>query len=142
MSAKRRSTTGWRLNHSKTSFPAAPRAVGTTAPVVLTAVPDRSRRLSDGAIVEASIRARVLGIPLLRLDAAVVLVPAGMTAPSPAPYEPPAPASARSSSGVPSTRSGAAPGHGLAEAVRSINEGAELLAEVRRNGSYQSTEAP
>jgi hypothetical protein len=26
-------------------------------------------------------------------------------------------------------------GHGLAEAVRSINEGAELLAEARRNSS-------
>lgn len=141
MNAKRRSTTGWRLNHSKTSFPVAPRAVRATAPVALTAAPDRSRRLSDGAIVEASIRARVLGIPLLRLDAAVVLVPAGITAPSSAPYEPSARASARSS-GVPSTRSGAAAGHGLAEAVRSINEGAELLAEVRRNGSYQSTETP
>jgi hypothetical protein len=114
----------------KTSFPVAPRAVRATAPVALTAAPDRSRRLSDGAIVEASIRARVLGIPLLRLDAAVVLVPAGITAPSSAPYKP-------------STRaSGAAAGHGLAEAVRSINEGAELLAEVRRNGSYQSTETP
>lgn len=141
MNAKRRSTTGWRLNHSKTSFPVAPRAVGATAPVALTAAPDRRRRLSDGAIVEASIRARVLGIPLLRLDAAVVLVPAGITAPFSAPYEPPARASARSS-GVPTTCSGAAPGHGLAEAVRSINEGAELLAEVRRNGSYQSTETP
>jgi hypothetical protein len=141
MNAKRRSTTGWRLNHSKTSFPVAPRAVGATGPVALTAAPDRSRRLSAGAIVEASIRARVLGIPLLRLDAAVVLVPAGITAPSSAPYEPPARPSARSA-GVPSTRSGAAPGHGLAEAVRSINEGAELLAEVRRNGSYQSTETP
>ena len=141
MNAKRRSTTGWRLNHSKTSFPVAPRAVGATAPVALTAAPDRRRRLSDGAIVEASIRARVLGIPLLRLDAAVVLVPAGITAQSSAPYEPPARASARSS-GVPTTRSGAAPGHGLADAVRRINEGAELLAEVRRNGSYQSTETP
>jgi hypothetical protein len=29
----------------------------------------------------------------------------------------------------------AATGHGLAEAVRSINEGVELLAEARRDGS-------
>jgi len=68
----------------------------------------------------------------LKLEATVVLMPAAMTAP-PEAVEPPARSSARSS-GVPATRSGAA-GHGLAEAVRSINESAELLAEVRRNGS-------
>ena len=141
MSALGRSTTGWRLSHSKSSFPIAPQAVGATAPVVLTAASDRSRRLSEGALAQASVRARVLGIPLLRLDATVVLVPAGITAPSPALSEPPARAPARSS-GVRPTRSGAASGHGLAEAVRSINEGAELLAEVRRNGSQQSTETP
>lgn len=133
MNAMGRSTTGWR-----SSFPVASQAVGATAPVVLTAAPDRSRRLSEGALAQASIRARVLGIPLLRLDATVVLVPAGITAPSSAPSEPSARAPARSS-GVRPTRSGAASGRGLAEAVRSINEGAKLLAEVRRNGSHQST---
>jgi hypothetical protein len=138
MNAMGRSTTGWRLSHPRSSFPVAPQAVGATAPVVLTAAPDRSRRLSDGALVQASIRARVLGIPLLRLDATVALVPAGITAPSSAPHEPQAHASKRSS-GVRPTRSGEAPGYGLAEAVRSINEGAELLAEVRRNGSHGST---
>jgi hypothetical protein len=100
---------------------------------VVKAAPDRVRRLSDGALVEASVRARLLGIPLLRLDATIVLVPAGIADRSSAPSVPPTPASARSS-GVALTRSGAA-GHGLAEAVRTINEGAELLAEVRRNGS-------
>jgi hypothetical protein len=108
--------------------PVTSRALRTTAPVVPIPASDRRRRLSDGALVEASIRARLLGIPLLRLDATVVLVPAEITAPS-APHEP-----ARTRSfGVPPTRSGAA-GRGLAEAVRSINEGAEVLAEVRRNG--------
>jgi hypothetical protein len=99
--------------------------------VVLAAAPDRKRRLSEGALVEASVKARLLGIPLLKLDATIVLAPAEITAPSLAPYERPARTSARS---VSPSRSGAA-GHGLAEAVRSINEGAELLAEVRRNGS-------
>ena len=109
--------------------PVTPRALRTTVPVVPTPASDRRRRLSDGALVEASIRARLLGIPLLRLDATVVLVPAEITAPS-APHEP-----VRTRSvGVPPTRSGAA-GRGLAEAVRSINEGAEVLAEVRRNGA-------
>jgi len=35
-----------------------------------------------GALVQASVRARLLGIPLLRLDATVVLMPAAITAPS------------------------------------------------------------
>jgi hypothetical protein len=90
----------------------AARGVGTTAPVALNAAVDASRRLSEGALVQASVRARLLGIPLLRLDATVVLMPAAITAPSPA----------------------LVAGNGLAEAVRSINDGAEVLAQVRRNG--------
>jgi hypothetical protein len=89
------------------------RVVKTSAPVVLTAAADRSRRLSEGALVQASVRARLLGIPLLRLDATVALMPAANTASFPAVV---------------------AAGNGLAEAVRSINEGAEVLAEVRRDG--------
>jgi hypothetical protein len=132
VSVMRRSSMGrpGRLGDSKISAPVAPRAVRATAPVVLTAVPDRRRRLSGGVLVEASILARVLGVRLLTLDATVVLVPADVTAPSSAPHDPPLRASARPL-GVPPTRSGAA-GRSLAEAVRSINEGAELLAEARR----------
>lgn len=89
----------------------AVRGLGTQAPAALTAV-DPSRRLSEGALVQASVRARLLGIPLLRLDATVVLMPAAIRAPS----------------------SALAVGNGLAEAVRSINDGAEVLAHVRRNG--------
>jgi hypothetical protein len=90
----------------------AARGVGPPAPVALTAAADSSRRLSEGALVQASVRARLLGIPLLRLDATVVLAPAAIRAPS----------------------SSLAAGNGLAEAVRSINDGAEVLAQVRRNG--------
>jgi hypothetical protein len=84
------------------------------APVALTAVPDRSRRLSEGALVQASVRARLLGIPLLRLDATVVLMPAATTI---------------SSSAV-------ATGDDLADAVRSINDGAKVLAQVRRENRH------
>lgn len=128
-----------RLNDSKSSARVTPRAVKSTAPVVLTAVPDRKRRLSDGFLVEASILARVLGIRLLTLDATVMLVPADVTAPSSEPHsssalhDSPARTPARSSD-VPRAQSGAV-GRGLADAVRSINEGAALLAEARRNGS-------
>jgi hypothetical protein len=86
------------------------RGVGT--PVALTAAVDPNRRLSEGALVQASVRARLLGIPLLRLDATVALMPSALTGPS----------------------SALAAGDGLADAVRSINEGAEVLAQVRRNG--------
>jgi hypothetical protein len=90
----------------------AARAVGTPTPAALTAGVDPSRRLSEGGLVQASVRARLLGLPLLRLDATIVLMPAAVTAPS----------------------STLATGNGLAEAVRSINDGAEVLAQVRRNG--------
>jgi len=90
---------------------AAP-SIKTSAPVALSAAVDPSRRLSEGALVHASVRARLLGIPLLRLDATVALMPAAITARS----------------------SALAAGNGLAEAVRSINDGAEVLAELRRNG--------
>lgn len=90
----------------------AARGIKTSAPVALTAAVDPSRHLSEGALVQASVRARLLGIPLLRLDATVVLMPAAITAPS----------------------STLAARNGLAEAVRSINDGAEVLAQLRRNG--------
>jgi len=87
----------------------AARGIKTSAPVALTAAVDPSRHLSEGALVQASVRARLLGIPLLRLDATVVLMPAAITTPS----------------------SRLAAGKGLAEAVRSINDGAETLAQLR-----------
>jgi hypothetical protein len=82
--------------------------------VVLTAGADRSRRLSEGAVVQGSVRARLLGIPLLRLDATFALMPAALS-PSP-------------------SRLGA--GKGLADAVRCINDGADVLAEVRRDNGH------
>ena len=102
------------------------RAARNSNPIVLPATPDRRRRLSEGALVEAAVRARLLGIPLLKLEATIVLAPADVTASSSALHDPPARGS---------TRVSGAAGQSLAEAVRSINESAELLAEVRRNGS-------
>ena len=87
----------------------AGRGVRTSPPAAMSAAIDPSRRLSEGALVQASVRARLLGIPLLRLEATIALMPAAITAPS----------------------SAIAAGNGLAEAVRSINDGAEVLAQVR-----------
>jgi hypothetical protein len=60
-----------------------------------------------------------MGIPLLRLEATIVLAPAATT---------------RSTRPLGRAKRSGSAEAGLAEAVRSINEGAELLAEVRRNG--------
>ena len=96
-------------------------------------VADRGRRLSDGALVEASILARLVGIRLLTLDATIVIVPADTTAPTTEARRWSAVTPVRSSRVAPG-RSPAV-GSGLADVVRSINEGAELLADARRNGS-------
>jgi hypothetical protein len=85
----------------------------TFAPAALTTTVGRGGRLSEGALVQASVRARLLGIPLLRIDATVVLAPATITTS----------ASVRRRSE-----------NSLAEAVRNINDGAEILAQVRRDG--------
>jgi hypothetical protein len=76
--------------------------------------------------------ARLLGLRLLTLDATVTLVPADLTVRPSSPGASPTGTPARPAC-VPPGRSGAV-GRGLADAVRSINEGAELLAEARRNG--------
>ena len=96
----------------------------------------RGRRLSEGALVEAHVRARVLGIPLLKVDALVVLVPG-----NPSAVVPSTSSTSRAPSVEPTLPSGnrsrrpEAPGSALADAIRSIDEAAELLAEARRNGS-------
>jgi hypothetical protein len=87
------------------------RGTKASAPVALTAAVDRNRRLSEGGLVQASVRARLLGIPLLRLDATVMLLPSAITI----------------------STSPLVAGDGLAEAVRSINDGADILAQVRRD---------
>ena len=82
------------------------------SPVLLTAA--NRRRLSEGAVVQGSVRARLLGIPLLRLDATLALMPATISPPV-------APLGS---------------GNGFADAVRYLNDGAEVLAEIRRDNGH------
>ena len=114
-------------------MPVAPRTLATTGPVALTAIPDRRRRLSDGVLVDASIHARLLGLRLLTVDATIVLVPADVAGTSPADH--PAPRRAAPRSSAPAPRRSVAAGPRLAQAVRTINEAAELLADTRRDGA-------
>jgi hypothetical protein len=112
--------------------PVGPRTLETRAPAALTAIPDRRRRLSDGVLVDASIQARLLGLRLLTVDASIVLVPAEVSA-SPAAH--PAATRPPPRSSVPAPRRTIVAGPRLAQAVRSINEAAEVLAETRRDGA-------
>jgi hypothetical protein len=88
----------------------------------------RGSRLSEGALVEARLRGRVLGVPLLKIDALIAIVPANST---------PVPSTPRTPSGEPTLSSRNrprkldTPGSALAEAVRSIDQAAELVAEAR-----------
>lgn len=91
----------------------------------------RGSRLSEGALVEARLRGRVLGVPLLKIDALVAIVPANPTS---APSTPRAPLPERTVTSGNRSRRLETPGSALAEAVRSIDQAAELLAEAR-NGS-------
>jgi hypothetical protein len=90
------------------------RSTGDKAPAVRTARPDSRRRPSDGLVIEASILARLLRIRLLTLEATVVVAPAEVT------------------SGAWPVRSSGNGRGGLAEAVRTLDEGAAILADVRR----------
>jgi len=107
---------------------------------MLRAVPDRRRRPSDGIVVEASILARLLGMRLLTLDATVVVAPADVMVRSSAPRRDSRPRGPARSVGASPARSGAL-GRGLAEAVRSIDEGAAMLAETRRT-AFSHREVP
>jgi hypothetical protein len=117
-----------RLADSKSSFRIAPRNAEGAAPILLTAAPDRRKRLSEGVLVEAFVVARLLGLRLLKLDATVVLMPADVGAQRAAPRDPPA------LDGLPPARLYPA-GRGLAEAIRHLDEGEELLAQARDNGA-------
>lgn len=93
--------------------------------------PEPDNRLADGVLVEAQIRARLFGAPILRLDAEVVLTPAradrvGATAP--ASIEPNSPP--RRSTPMP-PRSGP-PGSALAEAAALVEQTSQSLRQAQR----------
>jgi hypothetical protein len=122
-----------RLADSESSVRIAPRNAEGAAPILLTAAPDRRKRLSEGVLVEAFVVARLLGLRLLKLDATVMLMPADVAAQPATPRDPPA-LDGLPPAGSPSARLYPA-GRGLAEAIRHLNEGEELLAQARDDGA-------
>jgi hypothetical protein len=88
----------------------------------LNAVPDPTRRLGEGVLVEACLRAHVLGLRLLTIRATVVLAPAAVGP------------SSSDDDARPQGRLRRPAGGALADARRSLDEGAELLAGARSGG--------
>ena len=128
MSVTRVARAGWRVRRRRSNGP-DPDATRASQ-VVLSAAAGRRRRLSDGVLLEASVLGRVLGVRILTVRATVVLAPATVTATAPADRDPPGRVDVRRARSAPKRRR--AGGGELAEAVRRIDEGAELLAEARR----------
>ena len=95
--------------------------------------------MRDGIRVEASVLARLFRLKILKLDASVFVFPTEVTPSTPAPRDlavRPSAVPVSSTSAVPSRDNGR---RTLADAVRSIHEGAELLAEARRDRSDRSS---
>jgi hypothetical protein len=77
----------WRRRRPSDSTSSA-HGSGPTPPTpqsTLTGVPDGTRRLADGLVIDATIIARVLGIRLLRIHAGVTVAPARILARASAP---------------------------------------------------------
>ncbi len=91
----------------------------------------RTRRLSEGIAIEASVLARLLRFRLLTLDASILLLPAGA---------PPAGGTA-TASGAASTRR-TAPGRRLSDAIRTIEEAEQGLARVGRTRPDEEPREP
>jgi hypothetical protein len=90
---------------------------------------------SDGIRVEASVLARLFRMKLLKLDASVLVFPTDVTPLTSAPPNLVVRTSELPKSSEPVVPSGDNGRRTLADAVRSIHEGAELLAEARRERS-------
>jgi hypothetical protein len=122
-------TDSQRLEELSPSHPPGP--PWAVPPVVVAAPrPDRERRPPGGVLVEGKIVARLLGLRLLRLDALIVLTPADLTAPVRTLHGSPPRPSARPSP-VPTARPRVARPT-LADALRDIDEGAQILAGTRQ----------
>lgn len=98
--------------------------------VTLRGTPDERRRPSDGVIAEASIVARLLRLRLLTLDAVVMVTPAAVTAPH-ARRGADVPASSAPAAVVHSPAPARPIGQRLAQAARTLDEGAATLAATR-----------
>lgn len=92
-------------------------------------VPEPANRLADGVVVEAQIRGHLLGAPILRLEAEVVLTPARAVAESAVlpPRQPRAMVVEPAPAAYPSVPAGS---RGLAEARSLIAQSEQSLRQI------------
>ncbi len=91
----------------------------------------RTRRLSEGIVIEASVLARLLRFRLLTLDASILLLPAGA---------PPSGDTTTASGAAPARR--AATGSRLSDAIRSIEAAEQGLARAGRTSPNEVPREP
>lgn len=103
------------------------RTLGASPTAAVTAIPDGTRQLSDGLVIDASVVARLLRVRLLTLDVSVIVSPAEMKVPR-AGHVPSRAISIQPAR--PRGRPGLI-GAGLAGAEQAIKEGAVALAASR-----------
>lgn len=89
------------------------------------ACPDPHGSLADGVLIQGSVRGRVFGMPILKIDTTLVLSPAQINRPHMRTERTP---------GLPRSSPTRAVGGRLADAVKTIGEAAEQLANSRQAG--------
>jgi hypothetical protein len=90
--------------------------------------PDPSGSLADGVLIQGSVRGRVFGMPILKIDTTLALSPAQIHSSATQMRTGRTPGLSHS------TPARAVGGRGLADAVKAIAEAAEQLANSRKVG--------
>ena len=109
--------------------------LGASPTAAVIPIPDGTRQLSDGLVIDASVVARLLRIRLLTLEASVIVSPAEMQVP----HADDVPGRAISIQPAGSRGRPGRIGAGLAGAEQAIEEGAATLAASLRARSTGST---
>ena len=107
---------------SRSTAPAGHSRPVSPIPAIAAVLPDSDSRLSDGIVVEARLRARVLGAPLLRVDGVVLVSPGRLV-------EPPDALAVTRTAGAGGPSVNGAPGVSLAQAARLL---ADNEADIER----------
>ena len=129
---------GARRSDSRSTAHATERTPETSPSTNLIAVPDDSRPLSEGLLVEASIVARLLRIRLLAIDARLIVAPAHVQRRTQTPVTP---RTRRTQTPVTPRTRGRRIGTGLAAAERMLDEGAAGV-RCASTGPHEISRAP
>jgi len=95
--------------------------------VAIAARPQANGRLSDGVLIQGSVRGWILGMPVLRITTSLVLSPADVDAPRPN-------TQGLTLARIPRSFAGRVTRGTLADAIQTLSEGAAQLDQARRTG--------